>query len=844
MRAIVSSPPIDHLLAGALIALHEEVLSSAEPTVTAMGVELERKARAIGNRLVAPLWNSWFQLSRPLSRTDIDLAVELFLQRHRARTDWYRALIKPPAITIEWREQQPFIAPESVARWELAANFFDRDALLTFDLADKRLTDAENSAELRGLSNWRTLAWVSDHELREITGRGISDLHVHLGGVRIAQALWRDLMDGYEDSTQLRILGEAYAEDRFPTHDRSSPRNRIDRARDCWRKLVRCVTDNTGDPPDVPKAPDTWATWSSERLNFERLVLVRAWSNLLRSSAAGPDCELLKALHGYLGYKHEFHRIARQPLFESPPGLRYFDEQFFRRTQRARRAWTGSLGARWGYSPRRDFGPYADACMYLVESPHLRRLELRVAPGWKTAADAVRQFKFWDIISQEVERYLKQCGHPAVEIRFAVHFVRSRKGSTQRPEVETTETGRIMSDLDRSSALLRLALRQPKPEYRHIMSAVARIDVAGQERDTQIAHFIMHMRLLRGDAEMIQVLEGAGGGKKGHPCRRWLPTWLHLRESRAHLPSLSEPGLGMTAHAGEDCGDILDGVSQIGVAVDHLALRAGDSIGHGLALVAPHDGPSTATIRMLPRGSQLDSLCWLHEMLAQLGERLPDQFEVRSMIERLGRDIYGEALRERENPVRDARFDDFVWVWKHKMLPKKKDYDAASQLRQQMVRLEYEEDMVIRGREQQAEVDPARRRLDEAVDRVRKILLDRIKERRIVIEINPASNLRIWGADQLRESPAVELMRQTADGLLVCINTDNPGVFGSRIENEYALILQGLLEGGVSAGKARDLLERARAVGMELMHWPPRPQRPADLPPRRGVGYSTDLTEG
>jgi hypothetical protein len=98
--------------------------------------------------------------------------------------------------------------------------------------------------------------------------------------------------------------------------------------------------------------------------------------------------------------------------------------------------------------------------------------------------------------------------------------------------------------------------------------------------------------------------------------------------------------------------------------------------------------------------------------------------------------------------------------------------------------------------------------------------LDRIKRKRIVVETNPASNLRISGATRLRDSPAVMLARQSRDGLLVCVNTDNPGVFASRIENEYALLLQGLDEAGTPQGEARDILERARRVGMDLVHWP------------------------
>jgi hypothetical protein len=375
----------------------------------------------------------------------------------------YRALLTPPAIEIQWREQQPFIAPHTIARWELAMNFFDADVLLTFDLVDKGLAGKDLPVGLPGLHSWRTLPWVSDHELRQMTSRGLSDLHVHVGGVRIAQALWRDLMERCNDPTVDRVLVKAYQNDPFPMSDRSPLQDRIDKAIDQWSKLVRCVIG-----ADVRVSPSrqltTWSTWSSDRLAFERLILIRAWSRLLHAAAietAEPDLE--NALHGYLGAKHQFFRMTRQAIFDGVPGLRHFDEQYFRRTRRSgRRGWTGALGSRWGSSPRRDFAPVADACMYMLESPHLQRLELRFAPSWKTAADVVRFFHFWDTVDQEIAVYLTKLGREPVDIRFAIHFSRTHRSHAWQTSRETA-TGLVMNELDRSSALLRLALSQPDP---------------------------------------------------------------------------------------------------------------------------------------------------------------------------------------------------------------------------------------------------------------------------------------------------------------------------------------------------------------------------------------------
>lgn len=85
--------------------------------------------------------------------------------------------------------------------------------------------------------------------------------------------------------------------------------------------------------------------------------------------------------------------------------------------------------------------------------------------------------------------------------------------------------------------------------------------------------------------------------------------------------------------------------------------------------------------------------------------------------------------------------------------------------------------------------------------------------------MNPASNLRISGMASTASSPATVLLQKVANGLLACINTDNPAVFASCIENEYALLLDGLRE-TMNPSAARDLLEKARQIGMETLAWP------------------------
>jgi hypothetical protein len=338
------------------------------------------------------------------------------------------------------------------------------------------------------------------------------------------------------------------------------------------------------------------------------------------------------------------------------------------------------------------------------------------------------------------------------------------------------------------------------------------------------------MRLLRGDPDMLQVLDDMERGHD-HPCHRFLINWKLVKKRGKERPSLMQPGLGITAHAGEDFADALDGLYQIGVAVEYLKMQAGDSIGHGLALKVPVGSRSPAR-NQAPLGAAHDSLCWLHDLLEkEYHDKRTDwnPGSLRDMIVTTGKRIYRDVPKadaksdaEYSGAVAAARYDDFVWVWKHKLLPVCDDLNSASGLRRDLIEKEYD-NHIIKRRDEIRALPEDRSELNGLVEAAQGILLQKIIDRRIVVEMNPSSNIRISGARRAGDSPTVRLIKATLDGLLATINTDNPGVFATCIENEYAMLLRGLVEEQVPEAEARRLLEGVRGAGLGLLHWPPRP---------------------
>ena len=96
-----------------------------------------------------------------------------------------------------------------------------------------------------------------------------------------------------------------------------------------------------------------------------------------------------------------------------------------------------------------------------------------------------------------------------------------------------------------------------------------------------------------------------------------------------------------------------------------------------------------------------------------------------------------------------------------------------------------------------------------------------------MLEINPSSNLRISGAGSevsghvdagaTQGWALTQLVGDFKSDLRFTIGTDDPGVFGTSIGSEYALLLECLLSANWRRRDAIGFIEHCRAVGLEAI---------------------------
>ena len=781
---------------------------------------------------------------------DVDAWLTTVLRDVRSPLEGWAALLASADIAADWSGSEPRIPLDGFEAWLSLLDEVEPDCALISALGRLLTRDIRTPAHLpdsdvdwtakaeqtiERLPDWPTIVRATHFDLDQVTRRRLTDLHVHLGGSRAIPRVWMDLAwrgrsldafspppfglvpaaiekvrQGLESHAALKTaLGLANtASPREPEAFEPTERQQV-RAelldRLGFSDLLREPADAA--PQELARRAEQWSLLREMGLldgsdpgpetpreierrqaRAERILLLTSWlrgfGELMRggASSVAKDDSFSARLDQIFIARCLIWKALRQRAFSSAAGLERFSKIHFRAAAPKPRA-----RATHRFRPHRDteIAEQVRQIAVLAETPSLRSLELRIKP-YTRAVDYPRQLHEFDLECQEY-------GLRGLDTRFVVHFMRERK---PKP------SDLIRERLSREAATFHLA----RFKYEEIARRFRRIDVAGAESVTHGEPFVHYLRVLRGEPDAIEDLRQCLALGDRDKDSAWQPVLMQA-------PSAPAIGgrLRATWHAGEDFGDVLEGLYEIGIALDGLGLKAGDGIGHGLALAADPRGGDRAEgfYGLVTAGLHLDSMLWLQDLLVETGQLSASHLEASALeaeIDRTFRHIYqDDALHARGF----ARRLHLLRLRPIELVLQSSD-PCVPLLRQEI-------DGKLKVGERRSEMVDRRAFILSIVDLLRaaqKTLLQRVVERRIVIELNPSSNLRIYGARSISALPTVSLAQACTEGLLATICTDDPGPFASRIEHEYAILFLGLEQRGWEPGRIVDLLEQLRSIGV------------------------------
>ena len=367
------------------------------------------------------------------------------------------------------------------------------------------------------------------------------------------------------------------------------------------------------------------------------------------------------------------------------------------------------------------------------------------------------------------------------------------------------------------------------------------------------------LEALQKNSKMAEMIAGVDAANAELYCRPEVfgPIYRYMKRFCNQCISFDELGyehykgfhsLNFTYHVGEDFWDITDGLRAIDEAILFLNLKAGDRIGHALALGVDVESYYKHRNHRIVMSKQniLDNAMWLHYKTRELGIPLSANvsLELENTFKRffdeiflnksqkmfteigalsLGKDMgnYYQAWLLRgddpvyyRNPIKQLEEYTYDTWWEITALNAAVPDMSRARHHRIAVRLyqHYHYDSGVRQRGEERYEICLSQDIIELIGRVQRAMRKEIAAKHISIEANITSNHLIGSIKHYAQHPITQLYRlglphredeEKGSQVSVSINTDDRGIFDTSIEDEYALLALALEKERTMDGQKR-----------------------------------------
>ncbi|MCF2475736.1 amidohydrolase family protein [Citrobacter braakii] len=303
-------------------------------------------------------------------------------------------------------------------------------------------------------------------------------------------------------------------------------------------------------------------------------------------------------------------------------------------------------------------------------------------------------------------------------------------------------------------------------------------------------------------------------------------------------------------HAGEDFHHILSGIRAMFDALELLGLCEGDRIGHGTAMgISPE-----LWLKRMPRGVYIRKDDWLLDLLStwrllKMTGETGLAYKLEAELTELGSELFGQQINsitlERVMKLRGLNIGFLAKVFtstprdiKNSVLPKsvdsvtplsdlemmealKVDEAVSSNVKDCRLLWEWLSDSEIRSRGSQLTFVDAEYMSAEEYIKVQQALMMIIKDRKVLIETLPSSNVRISQYESFVEHHVFRWMglpNYTQPGdpeIMVTLGSDDPGIFAGDLAGEFYQLYAVLQSLGLSDKKALHYISELNERGRE-----------------------------
>lgn len=291
--------------------------------------------------------------------------------------------------------------------------------------------------------------------------------------------------------------------------------------------------------------------------------------------------------------------------------------------------------------------------------------------------------------------------------------------------------------------------------------------------------------------------------------------------------------IGFTYHVGEEFSHIISGLRHIDEVIEEFGYKPGDRIGHAMAIgIDVKQWIEDNKVIMMPQLEYMENLLWIWGVgiyengdlgieLEKLESRILDiaskfyvpseGLTVRLLYQAYKEKFRGDHKKAAEKHLKDrkerAKEDDFCANKGCKCCVGEKWTKEGLLLTNYCPRFikQYRTIMALNVTREDVELFEA----------LQNHVVKKIEKKGIYIETNPTSNLVIGEFMQMDMHPIFSMNgRKTESHVMVTINSDDPAVFGTNIENEFAYIYYAAEAQGYSKEEILEWIDKIRVHGM------------------------------
>ena len=307
--------------------------------------------------------------------------------------------------------------------------------------------------------------------------------------------------------------------------------------------------------------------------------------------------------------------------------------------------------------------------------------------------------------------------------------------------------------------------------------------------------------------------------------------------------------IGFTYHVGEEYRHLLSGLRHIDEVVDHFHYKAGDRLGHAIALGADvKEWVAKNEVVIIPAMEYMENLLWLW------GKGVYDNWtpdinvgQLEGKIMRLAQKLYGDITGMTVLMLYEAYRDKFKLSYEDKF--KKLQGYKVDNTQTQNVESNYELEHFCKYYDvrqpygiqwtsdkifctyfcpiyYQRFIEPQMIYVNEGdfklLTVIQNLLITKIEKIGIYVEVNPTSNVAIGDAKNFYSHHILNLNSkglkendEESHEVLLTVNSDDPIIFNTNSENELSYIYHALSYQGYNKERILNWIDKIRRMGMD-----------------------------